>query len=471
MQAHRIRPCNVYNMDEKGFLIGICGSKRRIASRAMLANEKLLGACQDGSREFISLVACICADGTALSPALIYAGKSRDLQDAWVEDFDHSIDQAFFASSEKGWTNEELGVSWLQHVFLRETNAKAGMRNRLLILDGHSSHVNWRFIDICDQNHIILGILPPHSTHRLQPLDLRIFSPLSIAYSNEIDKILQSSIGFSRITKRSFWSLFKAAWSSALTEKNVLSAFTAAGIHPLDPTIVLDKFACSTLSPSSSDGETHLATPTSVRAVRRHIKTLKKTHGEFGAQIDLLARATEKLSLQLNVAHHENIGLRNALVLEQKRRKRGGKMGIFDKDERGQAVFASPGKIAAARTRRQEEEEQKAAAEEGKEREREAKAMEKVRKAQEVQERREAREEQVAHRKALREEAKETRKQQKEANAQVKAEEKASAERGKAEAAAAKQGASSGKETGEGVQKQGHVRSGRNITLPKRFTD
>ena len=204
MQVHYIRPCNIYNINEKGFLIGICGSKHRIAFRAMLANEKLFGACQDRSREFISLVAYICADGTALSPTLIYVGKSRDLQDAWVENFDHSIDQAFFTSSEKGWTNEKLGVSWLQHVFLRKINIKAGMRNCLLILDGHSSHVNWRFIDICDQNYIILGILPPHSTHRLQPLDLRIFSPLSIAYSNEIDKILQSSIGFSKITKRSF---------------------------------------------------------------------------------------------------------------------------------------------------------------------------------------------------------------------------------------------------------------------------
>ena len=126
-------------------------------------------------------------------------------------------------------------------MFLRETNAKAGMYNRLLILDGHSSHVNWRFIEICDKNHIILGILPLHSTHPLQPLDLKIFSPLSVAYSNEIDKVLQSSAGFSRITKRSFWNLFKIAWSKALTEKNVISAFAAAGIHPLDPAVVLEQ--------------------------------------------------------------------------------------------------------------------------------------------------------------------------------------------------------------------------------------
>ena len=34
---------------------------------------------QDGSREFISLLACVCADGTATPLALIYQGASNDL--------------------------------------------------------------------------------------------------------------------------------------------------------------------------------------------------------------------------------------------------------------------------------------------------------------------------------------------------------------------------------------------------------
>jgi hypothetical protein len=34
---------------------------------------------QDGSREFISLLAYVCADGTATPPALIYQGASNDL--------------------------------------------------------------------------------------------------------------------------------------------------------------------------------------------------------------------------------------------------------------------------------------------------------------------------------------------------------------------------------------------------------
>ena len=104
IQKHRIKPSNLYNMDEKGFLIKLCGTKRRIVAKEMLRKKKLLGASQDGSREFISLLACICADGTALPPALIYEGKSHDLQDTWLEDFDASVDEAYFIATAKGWT-------------------------------------------------------------------------------------------------------------------------------------------------------------------------------------------------------------------------------------------------------------------------------------------------------------------------------------------------------------------------------
>ena len=84
---------------------------KRIVALDRLRRKKILGASQDGSREFISLLACICADGTALPPGLIYQGDSDDLQDSWLEDFDHSSDEAYFAVFSKGWTNEDLGIS------------------------------------------------------------------------------------------------------------------------------------------------------------------------------------------------------------------------------------------------------------------------------------------------------------------------------------------------------------------------
>ena len=65
--------------------------------------------CQDGNREFISLLACICADGTALPPALIYQSNSYDIQSTWVQDLGVKNNDAFIATSESGWTSDTLG--------------------------------------------------------------------------------------------------------------------------------------------------------------------------------------------------------------------------------------------------------------------------------------------------------------------------------------------------------------------------
>ena len=48
-------------------------------SKEAYKSGRIRYASQDGNREFISLLACVCADGTALPPALIYQGKSGDL--------------------------------------------------------------------------------------------------------------------------------------------------------------------------------------------------------------------------------------------------------------------------------------------------------------------------------------------------------------------------------------------------------
>jgi hypothetical protein len=135
------------------------------------------------------LLATICADGTRLPPALIYKGKSHDLMDTWVEDFLDS-DSAYFCSSDTGWSCDTIGLQWLERVFDRHTCKKAGRSRRLLIVDGHSSHVNLKFLDYADRNRIIVLILPPHSTHRLQPLDVGLFSPLARAYTTELDTFM-----------------------------------------------------------------------------------------------------------------------------------------------------------------------------------------------------------------------------------------------------------------------------------------
>jgi hypothetical protein len=195
-------------MDEKGFLIGITGRSKRVFSRRMWEKKEVTATLQDGSREWITLLACVCADGSALPPSLIYQAAAGSIQSSWVEDIKAGEHLVHVTLSPSGWTNNDIGLAWLEQVFDRYTKAKARRSYRLLILDGHGSHVTMDFISYCDQNKILLAIFPPHSTRTLQPLDVVLFKPLSIAYSAALSSHLHSSQGLLRITKGDFFSLF-----------------------------------------------------------------------------------------------------------------------------------------------------------------------------------------------------------------------------------------------------------------------
>ena len=70
---------NLYNWDEKGFLIDYASVTHRIMSMEALKNGRIQYAYKDGNREFISLLAYILVNGTTLSLSLIYKGNLGSL--------------------------------------------------------------------------------------------------------------------------------------------------------------------------------------------------------------------------------------------------------------------------------------------------------------------------------------------------------------------------------------------------------
>jgi hypothetical protein len=69
-----IIPDNDYNMDETPIMLG-CTPRRRVAGKA---GRKQSYQHRDGNRETVTAVECICADGTALKPTIIFRGKTFD---------------------------------------------------------------------------------------------------------------------------------------------------------------------------------------------------------------------------------------------------------------------------------------------------------------------------------------------------------------------------------------------------------
>lgn len=124
MRQYNIQPRNTYNMDEKGFFVGIAKRLKRVFSKQIWQAKLRREAIQDGNREWITLLACVCGDGSALPPTLIYEGKAG-VQSSWVDALNDEVHTAFIANSPSGWTNNELGLNWLKHVFDRFTKQKA----------------------------------------------------------------------------------------------------------------------------------------------------------------------------------------------------------------------------------------------------------------------------------------------------------------------------------------------------------
>lgn len=77
---HSITPDRIYNMDEKGVQLGV-GARRGIM---VDASEKAAYHIEDGNRELVTCIECVCADGSAIPTMHIYKAQSQDLE--WGRD-------------------------------------------------------------------------------------------------------------------------------------------------------------------------------------------------------------------------------------------------------------------------------------------------------------------------------------------------------------------------------------------------
>jgi hypothetical protein len=125
MEEHETLPENSYNKDKKGFMIGVIRRSKRTFTRARQEMHELTAALQDGLRTWITTVTAVCADGTALLPGLIYKSANCTLQLSWVADIKPGVHDVFVASTPSGWTNNNVGLAWLEQVFDRCTKKKA----------------------------------------------------------------------------------------------------------------------------------------------------------------------------------------------------------------------------------------------------------------------------------------------------------------------------------------------------------
>ena len=52
----------------------------------------------------------------------------------------------------------------------------------LLLMDNHSSHVTLQVLNLCRDNHITILGFSPHTSYRLQLLEVAFYGPFKTAY-------------------------------------------------------------------------------------------------------------------------------------------------------------------------------------------------------------------------------------------------------------------------------------------------
>jgi hypothetical protein len=108
--------------------------------------------------------------------------------------------------------------------------------NKLLLMDGHASHISLEIVQLARENSIHFLIFPPHATHEIQPLDVAVFGPAKKAWRQIVSEHVNST-GFSNVEKSDFPKLFAEISNRNLgfLRRHIVAGFEATGIFPFNP--------------------------------------------------------------------------------------------------------------------------------------------------------------------------------------------------------------------------------------------
>lgn len=177
---------NWYAVDEMGLALGLVDKIQVIGEAGKKVQHKL----QDGNRKIVTVLKTICADDTSLCPTVVFKGQR----------------------------------------LLKKSLP------RVLILDGHASHCTLAFLDLAISYNIFVVSYPPHTTHRLQGLDVVIFTVLKHHWFMLRD--LREQRSGLPVKKEDFLEILAPAQTTTLTSALILKAFCKTSAYPIDQTVI-----------------------------------------------------------------------------------------------------------------------------------------------------------------------------------------------------------------------------------------
>jgi len=249
LNKHHYPPEYIFNMDETGYALGATQSTRVLAVVERGEKGGKAWKSASGKQEWVTTIECVSASGKALAPLVIFRATGN-FQLGWLPRGVEAVKDWSWSTSRTGWTNDFLAYKWLAEVFQPQTLPSSPNQRRLLIVDGHGSHVKAPFIAFCMKNAIDLMVLPSHSSHITQPLDVGIFAPLKAAMARATDRASRYEEG--RVQKVDWAESLAYARENAMTEKNILVGWKHTGLYPFSPRRVLSQAQTAATPPPNT---------------------------------------------------------------------------------------------------------------------------------------------------------------------------------------------------------------------------
>lgn len=222
MNTHRFDPSCIWNMDESG-VTTVQTPNRVIARRG----HRTIGKVTSAERgTLVTIAAAINAEGRSIPPFFVFPR---------VKFKDHFLLQAPTGSAgsaiPSGWMQQAIFVKFMQF-FIKKAKCSA-TNPTLLILDNHDSHLSIEALELAAANGIVMLSLPPHCTHKLQPIDCSVFGPFKKAVNGFMDSWMTSHPG-KTVTIYDLPGIIGQAFSLSFTNANIVSGFKATGIFPFN---------------------------------------------------------------------------------------------------------------------------------------------------------------------------------------------------------------------------------------------
>ena len=186
IDEHAYPPTRIYNCDETS----VTTVQTKAAKVLGLKGKRQVGCLTSAERgTLVTAEICMNAAGGYVPPMLIFPRVRIK-----AELMDGAPPGSVSACHKSGWMQTEIFVEWFEHLV---KHAKPTADDPiLLILDGHSTHTkSLTLIDLARANHVFILCLPPHTTHRLQPLDVSFMKPLKTYLDQAITKWLRHHPG------------------------------------------------------------------------------------------------------------------------------------------------------------------------------------------------------------------------------------------------------------------------------------